>query len=203
MTAIQVFEKFVPSAAISYCNQLYESMGFELKITKSRSTKLGDFRFKPDLKKSIITINNDLNPYAFLVTYLHEVAHLGTFQKHTHSVSPHGVEWKKEFIRISQPMLTQEVFPPTILASLNSYFKNPKASSCADPKLHIALRKFDAPTNKISLENIQDHQPFLFNKKRFLRLKKKQTRWVCEEIYSKKKYLINGMAEVTLLEVNS
>ena len=203
MTSVQVFEKFVPPASISYCNQLYESMGFEFKITKSRSTKLGDFRFKPDLKKSIITINNDLNSYAFLVTYLHEVAHLVTFQKFTSRVAPHGTEWKQEFIRISQPMLIEEVFPPSILASLNSYFQNPKASSCSDPKLYNALRQFDSPTNKISLEKIKNHQPFLFNKKQFIRLEKRRTRWVCEEIITKRKYLISGLAEVELLEVNS
>jgi len=203
MTSRQVFEKFVPREAVVYCNELYETMEFEFKVTKSRSTKLGDFRFKPGQKKSTITINNDLNPYAFLVTYLHEVAHLITFQKFTNRVSPHGNEWKQEFVRISTPMLSEAVFPPIILSSLIRYFQNPKASSCSDPHLYSALREFDSTTEKISLKDIQNNQPFSFNKKQFIRLEKKRTRWVCEEIGTKRKYLINGIAEVKLLEVNS
>jgi len=203
MTSRQVFEKFVPKEAVMYCNELYETMEFEFKVTKSRSTKLGDFRFRQDQKKSTITINNDLNPYAFLVTYLHEVAHLITFQKFTNRVSPHGNEWKQEFVRISTPMLSDAVFPPTILSSLISYFQNPKASSCSDPHLYSALREFDPKTEKISLKDIQNNQPFSFNKKHFVRLEKKRTRWVCEEIGTQRKYLINGIAEVKLLEVNS
>ncbi|MCP4456557.1 MAG: SprT family zinc-dependent metalloprotease [Cytophagales bacterium] len=203
MTSLQVFEKFVPDEAVAYCNNLYETMGFEFKITKSRRTKLGDFRFKPDNKKSIITINNDLNSYAFLVTFLHEVAHLITFQKFTNRVAPHGSEWKREFTNISVPLLTKDVFPPSILISLTKYFQNPKASSCSDPNLYRALRHFDSPTNKLPLNDIQNQQSFIFNKRRFIRMEKKRTRWVCEEINSKRKYLINGIADVEVLEVNS
>ena len=202
MNSIKVFERFVPPAAVGYCNRLYETMEFEFKITKSRRTKLGDFKFKPDLKKFIITINNDLNCFAFLVTYLHEVAHLITFHKFTNRVSPHGREWKREFVKISMPMLNEEVFPPSVLVSLNAYFQHPKASSCSDPHLFNALRQFDLPGGKTTLKDIQSRQPFLFNKKRFIRLDKKRTRWVCEEIQTKRKYLINGLAEVEILEVN-
>ncbi len=203
MTSNQVFGKFVPPASVDYCNQLYETLGFEFKITKSRRTKLGDFRIEPGSKKSTITVNNDLNPFAFLVTYLHEVAHLITYHDFSNRVAPHGKEWKQEFAKIAQPMLTTEVFPQSVLQSLNNYFKKPKASSCSDPILYEALRKFDRPTDKISLKDIQNNKPFIFNKKRFIRLEKKRTRWVCEEIETKKKYLISSLAEVDLIEVNS
>ena len=203
MTSHQVFEKFVPKAAVDYCNKLYETMAFEFKVTKSRRTKLGDFRFRPDKKKSTITVNNDLNPYAFLVTYLHEVAHLMTFQKFGNRVSPHGNEWKQEFISISEPMLTKEVFPPPVLNSLANYFKRPKAGSCSDPELYNALRQFDITGKAVSLQEISNRQPFVFHDKTFIRLEKKRTRWVCEEIKTKRKYLIAGIAEVELLEDNS
>ena len=65
MISRTVFEKFVPSVAVNYCDNLYNQLGFEFKIKKSRRTKLGDFRFDPKSGKSTITINNDLNPYAF------------------------------------------------------------------------------------------------------------------------------------------
>ena len=203
MTSHQVFEKFVPTAAVDYCNGLYENMTFEFKVTRSRRTKLGDFRFRPDKRKSIITVNNDLNPYAFLVTYLHEVAHLTTFKKHGYKVAPHGNEWKQEFINISEPMLTEDVFPSSVLDSLIKYFQRPKASSCSDPDLYQALRQFDPNEDMVSLKDIENNQPFIFHGKKFVRLEKKRTRWLCGEIKTERKYLISGIAEVELIEVNS
>lgn len=203
MTAVQIFNKFVPDAAVDYCHYIYKTMKFECRITKSRSTKLGDFKFKPSQKKSIITINGDLNSFAFLITYLHEVAHLVTFRKFTSKVAPHGEEWKQEFVRIVQPMLTKEVFPCSILAPLNAYFQSPKASSSSDPVLYRALRQFDSLPNKILLGDITNYRPFVFRKKRFIQIEKKRTRWVCEEVSTKRKYLISGVAEVELLRVNS
>ena len=78
---LAIFKRFVPLEAANYCLALYQQYGFEFKIKKSRRTKFGDYQFEPAQQKLIITINNDLNHYAFLITYLHEVAHLITFEK--------------------------------------------------------------------------------------------------------------------------
>lgn len=175
-------------------------MGFEFKIKKARQTKLGDYRFNPKTNKHTITVNNDLNPFAFLVTYLHEVAHLMAFKQHGRRISPHGKEWKLCFKEVSEPMLTEKVFHQSVLSALKKYFKNPKASSCSDPILYQILKQFDAPSDKLLLKNISIGQRFQFNKKQFVKLEKKRTRSVCQEINSKRKYLISEIAEVIPLE---
>ncbi len=200
MTSTEVFSRFVPSTAVNYCNKLYQKLGFEFKIKKARQTKFGDYRFNPNTSRHTITINNDLNPYAFLVTYLHEVAHLVAFKKYGRSIQPHGKEWKQSFIEVTRPMLTEEVFPESVLAALMSYFKNPRASSCSDPILYQILKGFDTPKGTVLLKEIQIGESFLFNKKEFVKLEKKRTRAVCEEVVTHQKYLISQLAEVFLVE---
>lgn len=192
----QVFERFVPPEAVSYCVKLWDYFGFEFKIKKSRQTKLGDYRFVPQDSKHIISINNDLNPYSFLVTYLHEVAHLVTFQEHGRKSAPHGSEWKQNFKRVVRPVLNESVFPPSVLLALKNYFKNPKASSCSDPILYNILKKFDTPNDMVSLKDIQLGGSFDFNGKTYQKLEKKRTRSVCLELRSNRRYLISEIAEV-------
>ena len=68
--------------------------------------------------KKPLYIYNDLNQYAFLITYLHEVAHLITYQKHKNKVAPHGKEWKNDFKIVLLPILNPQVFPDLLLKTL-------------------------------------------------------------------------------------
>lgn len=198
MTSRRVFERFVPEAAVEYCDQLYTQLGFEFKIKRNRHTKLGDFRYEPRSGRATITINNDLNPYAFLITYLHEVAHHLTYKEFKGKVKPHGSEWKNCFKHLSRPVLNESVFPRVVLASLIRYFKNPKASSCSDPHLYKTLQQFDSNPHPI-LDSVPMDTWFQFKLKWYRKLEKKRTRWVCEEKQSGKKYLITGLAQVEII----
>jgi hypothetical protein len=195
----KVFDRFVPAPAVDYCYKLWEYFGFEFKIKKSRQTKLGDYRFSPHTKKHTITINNDLNAFSFLVTYLHEVAHLVTYNEHGRKAAPHGKEWKHNFKRVVQPILNQEVFPENVLLALTNYFKNPKASSCADPVLFNVLRQFDHPSDEIPLSKVHNGQHFKFQGRSFKKIERKRTRSVCEEIGSGRRYLISEVAQVIIM----
>jgi SprT protein len=195
-----VFERFVPEAAVSYCEKLWDYFGFEFKIKKSRQTKLGDYRYDPRSKKSTITINNDLNQYSFLVTYLHEVAHLYTFEKHGRKAAPHGKEWKMSFKKIAEQVLNERVFPSEILLALQNYFKDPKAASCSDPVLYNILRKYDGSSDFIPLSKVAVGSSFEFNGKSYRKLEKKRTRSVCLALESGRKYLISEIAQVKELE---
>lgn len=197
----QVFERFVPEHAVPYCLRLWEYFGFEFKIKRSRQTKLGDYRYTPKTKIHTITINNDLNPYSFLVTYLHEVAHLVTFKEHGHKVNPHGLEWKQSFKKVAKPVLNETVFPTPVLHALTSYFKNPKAASCSDPVLYKILKGFDAPNGKVLLKKLDAGTHFDFNGKQFTKLEKRRTRSVCLEMRTQRRFLISDLAEVKPIEV--
>lgn len=194
----QVFERFVPTKAVDYCLDLWWDYRFEFKITKGRQTKLGDYRFHPVKKTHVVSVNNNLNPFAFLITYIHEVAHLVVFNDHKNRVSPHGGEWKSAFKQLMLPMLRSDVFPDDILRVLARHMKNPKASSYSDPKLISALSSYDKDQNGILLSQVKTNEQFMFNKRQFTKLELRRTRVVCKEEKTGRKYLISQTAKVEL-----
>ncbi|QSE98634.1 SprT-like domain-containing protein [Fulvivirga lutea] len=187
--------KFIPEPAVNYCYELWVNYDFKLSIKKKRQSKLGDYKYDPRTKKHYITVNNDLNPYSFLITYIHEVAHLVTFKTHGRKVSPHGAEWKNEFKRLMLPLLNTSIFPDDVLRSLANYLKNPKASSCNDHALTKMLSKYDQ-TNGVFLDEIPQGEVFKLGKRKFKKESLRRTRFVCVEIPSGRKYLISKSALV-------
>ena len=73
---LPLLQSHVPATALAYCIDLWKASPFELKVTRARQTKVGDFTSRNTRANPRITLNNDLNPYLFLMTYVHEVAHL-------------------------------------------------------------------------------------------------------------------------------
>lgn len=194
----KVFERFVPTAAVSYCLDLWWDYRFEFKITKGRQTKLGDYRFHPVKKAHVVSVNNNLNPFAFLITYIHEVAHLVVYNEHKNRVSPHGGEWKSAFQQLMLPMLRDDVFPDDILRVLARHMKNPKASSYSDPRLIAVLSLYDKDQKGILLSEVKTNEQFIFNKRHFTKLELRRTRVVCKEEKTGKRYLISQTAKVRL-----
>lgn len=199
MDSKQVFQRFVPESAAGYCNELYNQLNFEFKIKKSRKTKMGDYRYDHRSGKQTITVNNDLNAYSFLITYLHEVAHLLTFDQYGRDVAPHGEEWKHTFKRVLNPVLNETVFPAEILVALRNHFNSPKATSCSDPILYELLRKYDEDNGEVLLKALSIGAVFQFNGKSYKKLEVRRTRAVCQEVNSKRKYLIALIAGVVEL----
>jgi len=192
----EVFQKFVPTNAVEYCVKIFNYFEFEFKIKKGRKTKLGDFRYDPRLKKQTITVNNDLNPYHFLITYLHEVAHLVTYKDHGRSVQPHGTEWKTNFKRVLKPVMNAEIFPSDVLGALNKHLSSVKATSCSDPILYQVLQQYNSGESFTLLKDIQPGEIFDFNGKQYRKIEKRRTRSLCEELHSRKKYLISEIATI-------
>ncbi|MGB3465119.1 MAG: SprT-like domain-containing protein [Cyclobacteriaceae bacterium] len=194
-----VFEKFLPEGSADYCYSLWKKHQFEFKIKKSRKTKLGDYRYDSKTGKHIISVNNDLNPYSFLITYLHEIAHLLAFRKYGRSIQPHGSEWKNEFKKLTFPVLRPEIFPDNVIRAFSAYMINPKASSCSDPRLLKALKVYDQEPG-LFLSELTKGEVFDFQGTVFQLMEKKRTRYVCLEKKSNKKYLISGSATVIKIE---
>ena len=165
---------YLPAGSHEYVAEIFVKYTFKFIISKPRQTKLGDYRFYPQERRHVITVNGNLNPYAFLITFIHEVAHMVVKIHYTHKVAPHGKEWKNEFKRLMLPMIKQHVFPTSIEKVLLSHMKNPKASSCADPTLYKALRIYDIDTEKLFLEDLQDGMFFRLGKRVFQRIEKRR-----------------------------
>ena len=113
-----ILQAHVPALALAYCVGLWKASPFELKITRARQTKVGDFTSRNTKSHPRITLNNDLNPYLFLMTYVHEVAHLRVYLAHGSRVDPLGVQWRTTFTDLMIPLLWEEIFPAVIIILL-------------------------------------------------------------------------------------
>jgi hypothetical protein len=196
-TFFELLPKYIPENAVHYCFDLWVEHPFHFKVNRKRQTKLGDYRYDPVRKEHTITVNLNLNPYNFLITYLHEFAHLITTEKYGRKVSPHGQEWKNAFIETIAPVLNNLVFPNELLTILKKHMSNPKASSQSDPKLVRALRKYDKnPTDQMLLEDLDQGEEFDFKGNTFRKLETRRTRVLCFHLASGRKYLIPKIARI-------
>ena len=145
----EILIKYLPERAVETCVELIKKTGVHLKIVNERVTRHGDYR---KLANGLhqITINATLNKYRFLITLVHEIAHLVTFEQYGRRIKPHGLEWKKTFQYLMLPFLRPEIFPLKLLPLLAKHFKNPKASSDTDAVLALALKNYDIQKNDMS-----------------------------------------------------
>ena len=195
----KILEKYIPQASVASVFQLITMHNIYLKIVNERLTRHGDYRKMPNGQHQI-TVNSNLNTYRFLITLIHEIAHLITFKKYGNLVKPHGNEWKHTFQQLMLPYIRPEIFPNQLLPYLAIHFKNPKASSDTDAKLSLALKHYDAPNDKNYIFEIPFGGDFrLYNGKVFKRGKKLVKRYECLEIATGKIYLFNPNAEVEIL----
>jgi len=193
----------VPENAMSYCFSLWEEEPFVFEIAKSRTSKLGDFRYRKDKSFQKITINHDLNQYQFLITFIHEVAHHRVFSKYKdrigNGIRPHGIEWKQSFRWLMAPMLHERVFPKDVLIPLRLYMGNPKASTGVDFFLMKELRKYDKDAITFVqplLGDLPQHAHFELRKRVFQKMRTQRSRVLCQEISTGRNYLISNNAVV-------
>ena len=193
----EILSKYLPEKSVELVIELLEKDPCHLKIVNNRKTKHGDFKKFPNGDYQI-TINNDLNVYRFLLTLIHEIAHLVTY-KNNKRVKPHGIEWKRNFQHLMLPFVNPEIYPKEILPYLAQYLINPKASTDTDVKSSLALKQFDEKTNKNYIFEIPLASKFTHNNKVFVRGEKRRTRYECVEVYTDRKYLFHANAEVNLI----
>lgn len=203
----QVLSEYIPEPAVDAVFAWITEHKVHFTITRNRISKLGDYRHPHRGKGHRITVNHNLNKFAFLITVLHEIAHLLTFELHKNKVSPHGKEWKNQFKQVLRPFLLNHVFPEDVLDALNRYIINPEASHCSDVNLLRTLRKYDQKATdvnglaRIHVEDLPIDTIFVLENGMTLRkgelLRK---RFKCIDIKTQKTYLVNPLPEVSIAQ---
>ena len=195
-----ILARYVPEHAVASLFELIKTYGVHLKIVNERVTRHGDYH-RDASGYHRITVNASLNKYRFLITLVHEIAHLAAFEKFGRNIKPHGDEWKATFQKLMVPFIRPEIFPGQLLPLLARHFRNPKASSDTDATLALALKQFDEREGD---KNYIFEVPYgamfrIHNGKIFKKGAQRVKRFECAEVSTGRIFLFNPNAEVEIL----
>ena len=195
---LEYLQHYLPDGSASMVLQLLQQYKVHLTITKERKSVLGDYRHAVDSKAHRISVNGNLNKYSFLITLIHELAHLVTFLQYGHRVAAHGKEWKHLYKLLLIDFLQQPIFPADIVSALKSSLHDLPASSCADEGLMRILRRYDPKQDGMALvEELPDGALFAIEGgKVFRKGKRLRKRFQCEEVDTGRVYLFSPIYEV-------
>jgi len=185
-----ILSQHVQAEAVNYCTILWEELPFIFKIRKSRLSKVGDFTCRSGQSPQI-TINSDLHPFLFLMTYVHEVAHLRVHKVLGFKAEAHGEDWKGTFQALMAPLLAAEIFPEPLLTGLKKHMASPKASSFSDAELTQLFRSLnEREKNAVLLSQIPEGSIFHLHGRWFKKGKLRRTRVLCSEVKTRRQYLV-------------
>jgi SprT protein len=197
----KVLQKYLPTEFVDMVVELILKNPLEFAIVRPRSTKLGDFRFGPRLKRPVITVNGNLNKYAFLITTLHELAHYFAHVQFGGRIKAHGKEWQQTYQKLIYPTIESGHLPKDIEDALLKSLVNVKASSCTDLNLMRVLRTYDDKGSvTLYLEDLDEHTHFELNGKWFSKGKLRRKRYLCYELSTRRNYLVSALAEINVKE---
>jgi hypothetical protein len=195
---IHHLQNFLPANTYEPVLHYLQSYHVHLTVARERQSILGDYRHRTIGKNHRISVNGNLNKYAFLITLIHELAHLLQFEQYNNKVYAHGKEWKTIFSNLLAQFIQSNVFPDDIKNAILRSLNNPSASSCADELLLKTLKKYD--TKESSLKMVEElpgmtlfrtHDGKVFRKEEKLR-----KRFRCIEMASGRLYLFSPVYEV-------
>lgn len=190
-------KNFLPEGTLSLVDTFLQTYRVHLTITRERKSLLGDYKHRVGQHHQI-SVNGNLNPFAFLLTLLHELAHLITFEKYGHRVQAHGAEWKFQYGQLLGAFLEKKLLPEDLQLAIQQMQKNPAASSCAEDGLLRVLRRYDSPSKKTCfVEELPTGSFFKLKDGRvFKRESLLRKRYKCKEMSTGNYYLFSPVHEV-------
>ena len=209
---IDQLQHYLPQGTSPAVTAYLHQYKVHLTIARHRKSILGDYRHRTHHANHRISVNGNLNAYAFLITLLHELAHLLTYEQHANMpagkagmVPAHGREWKNIYAQLLDQFLEHKIFPAEIEKELKLSLKNPAASSCAEDDLLRVLRKYDDQENKqLLVEELSLNTLFRTSDGRiFKKGEKLRKRFKCAEIKTGKVYLFSPVYEVEVISQES
>ncbi len=194
-------KQYLPEGSFDDVLYYLQHYKVQLTVTRKRQTILGDYRHAHGGTNHRISVNGNLNKYSFLITLLHELAHLFTYERFGHRVQSHGREWKNEFGKILVQFLSKDLFPDDIANTLSLSLHNPAASSCSDENLLRVLKNYDpVKDGHLMVEQLPPNSFFKIKGNRiFKKGEKIRKRYKCLEVATGKWYLFSGVYEVEMV----
>ena len=105
---LHALRSYLPEDSFDQVAFFLQHYKVHLTVTRQRQTVLGDYRNAVNGKNHRISVNGNLNKYSFLITLLHELAHLLAFEKYGNRILAHGKEWKSVYSNILKDFVDQK-----------------------------------------------------------------------------------------------
>ena len=199
---LHALANYLPEGAFEPVVQLIHQYKVHLTVTRERKSVLGDYRHPFLGSNHKITVNGNLNKYEFLITLLHELAHLLCFEQYRNRVEAHGKEWKNIYGSLLKAFIDLNLFPDDITKSLKKTLLNPAATANGETALLLVLRRYN-PLKKagvVVLAHLADGTLFKEIKGRtFRKIKLRRKRIECIEIATGNIYLFSALSEVEIV----
>lgn len=193
----EILKEYFPEYSLTQVKKWIVQKKVHFKITRVRRSKLGDYRPPINYPNHRISINHDLNQFSFLITFVHEMAHLNVWEIHQNKVAPHGSEWKTEYRKLMSIILDNNIFPDDLHKVISKSIINSKASSTSDIKLSRILKTYDDKSDGIHLEDLPENTIFQTESgSKFKKGKKRRIRYLCLNIKNNRQYLFHPLASV-------
>src|ERR1700712_3492818 len=104
-------DHYLPEGASPKVLEYLHRYKVHLTITRNRKSILGDYRHAAGNDHHRISVNGTLNSFSFLITLIHELGHLVTFQQYGNRVNAHGKEWKLAYRIVLEDFMKLKLFP--------------------------------------------------------------------------------------------
>jgi SprT protein len=194
---LEYLDYFLPEGSSGKLLEYLHKYKVHLTITRSRKSILGDYRHATGKDHHRISVNGGLNKYEFLITLIHELGHLITYQQYGNQVYSHGKEWKLAYRVVLEDFMKLKLFPQDLHLALQKSLHDLPASSCSDINLTRILKKYDVKDKTVLVENLKEGGQFKTSDgKLFIRGRQIRKRIECREISSGKMYLFSPVYEV-------
>ncbi len=199
-------EAFLPPRSFEALLPFFREYPVCLTITRERKTRLGDYRAPAKgAQQHRISVNGNLNPYSFLITLLHELAHLQIFEQHRRRVAPHGPEWKRAFGVLLFQFADKGIFPALLEKVVRQSALAPASATFRDRALSQALRAYDADGASVVLAgDLPVGTVFqTADAQRFEVLERRRSRLRCRRLQDGREYLVPFAAGVEIIQLPS
>jgi len=181
--------KYISNEAFSFVEKWIAPYDCDIKISKNRNSKLGDYRYRLGQKK-LITINETLDFQLFFFVLTHEIAHLVTLSINE-KIFPHGKEWKACYrnLLLESICAYSEDFQPLVI----KFSKNPKASYSAAPEI---VKYFSKDSDKDFVGDLSLGSRFEYRGQKFELLSLRKKNYICVSADSGRKYIFRDCVQV-------
>jgi len=192
----EILVAYIPESALNMVVDLISGNNVQLNICRNRKTKLGDYR--PPQNGYLfhrISINYNLNEFEFLVTLIHEFAHLLVWNKHKNRVEPHGIEFKSTYYSLLKQFVENNIFPEDIKNAIQMIETTPENAKL---EMGRAMQKYSENNQDLFfVEEIPLNSNFkTIDGRTFQKLEKLRKRYKCICLNDKRKYLFHPLAKV-------